>query len=241
MRIYREKDYSLMSQKAAEIVAKQLKKKPGSLLGLATGSSPVGMYQELAAKYRRGELDFGRVKSVNLDEYVGLSATHSQSYRYFMRKNLFSHVNIDPNNTYLPDGTAEDATAECARYDRLLDELGTVDLQVLGLGHNGHIGFNEPGEIFVKNTHVVTLQESTIAANARFFNSADEVPKFAITMGIGAIMRAKRILVLVSGEDKADIVKRAFSGDITPRVPASVLQLHPNVILVGDNAALKKL
>lgn len=241
MRIYREKNYEAMSQTAANIVAAQVKVKPDCLLGLATGSSPVGMYGVLAEKFRRGELDFSKVRSVNLDEYVGLAAWHPQSYRYFMRENLFSHVNIEPSNTHLPDGTATDPEEECRRYDRILEELGRVDLQVLGLGHNGHIGFNEPGDIFEKSTHVVNLQDSTIQANARFFDSFDQVPRRAITMGIASIMRARCILLLVSGESKAEIVKTALTGDITPRVPASVLQLHPNVMVVGDEEALKYL
>ena len=241
MKIYVGKNYEEMSHLAANIIAAQVTLKPDSVLGLATGSSPVGMYKELIARHQAGDLDFSAVKSVNLDEYVGLEPTHDQSYRYFMQDNLFNHVNIDPANTNVPNGMAADPQAECDRYEAVIASMGGVDIQVLGMGHNGHIGFNEPAEAFPLKTNLVDLQESTINANSRFFASRDDVPKQAITMGIGAIMKAKKILVVVSGEGKADIVAKAFAGPVTPHVPASILQLHPDVVLVGDEAALSKL
>lgn len=241
MKIYCMENYEEMSRKAAGIMAAQIIAKPDSVLGLATGSTPIGMYKELIKGYEAGDLDFSEIKSVNLDEYVGLEPTHDQSYRYFMQNNLFNHVNIDDANTNVPQGLAADPAAECERYNQVMRDLGGIDIQVLGMGHNGHIGFNEPDDHFPLETHVVDLQESTINANARFFASADDVPKQAMTMGIGNIMNARRILVVVSGEDKAEIVKKAFTGPVTPYVPASILQLHPDVILVGDKAALSKL
>jgi glucosamine-6-phosphate deaminase len=241
MRIYIAEDYKGMSRKAANIVSAQVILNPASVLGLATGSTPIGMYRQLIDWYNKGDLDFSQVKSVNLDEYVGLSPNHDQSYRYFMQHNLFDHVNIDVANTNVPNGLASDPHAECERYNQVIRDLGGIDIQVLGMGHNGHIGFNEPGEAFELETHVVDLTDNTIDANARFFASRDEVPRQALTMGIKSIMQARQILVVVSGEDKADIVKEAFAGPVTPKVPASILQMHPNVSLVGDRAALSKL
>ncbi len=241
MRVYRAEDYRGMSRRAAAIIAAQVMQKPDCVLGLATGSTPVGAYEQLIEWVKAGDLSFAEVRSVNLDEYLGLTGDHDQSYRYFMQKNLFDHIDILPENTNVPSGTAEDAAAESARYEKLMADLGGIDLQLLGMGHNGHIGFNEPAADFPLNTHVVDLAESTIQANARFFASADEVPRQAMTMGIGSIMKAKKILVAVSGEGKADIVYRAFCGPITPEVPASILQLHGDVTIVGDRAALKKL
>lgn len=240
MQIYRAKDYEDMSKKAANIIASQIVLKPDCVLGLATGSTPVGAYKNLVEKYEQGDLDFSQVTTVNLDEYKGLPRENDQSYYYFMHDNLFDHVNVKPENTHLPDGTKEDSDEECARYEELIRTLGGQDLQLLGLGHNGHIGFNEPDAIFEKATHCVDLQESTIEANKRFFASADDVPKQAYTMGIGTIMQAKKILVVVSGEDKADTVAKAFFGPVTPEVPASILQFHKDVILVADEAALSK-
>lgn len=240
MQIYRAKDYEDMSRKAANIIASQVVLKPDCVLGLATGSTPIGAYKNLVEKYEQGELDFSQVTTVNLDEYKGLPRENDQSYYYFMHDNLFDHVNVKPENTHLPDGTKEDADEECARYEELIRSLGGQDLQLLGLGHNGHIGFNEPDAIFEKATHCVDLQESTIEANKRFFDSVDDVPKQAYTMGIGTIMQAKKILVVVSGEDKADTVAKAFFGPVTPEVPASILQFHKDVILVADEAALSK-
>ncbi len=240
MQIYRAKDYEDMSKKAANIIASQVVLKPDCVLGLATGSTPIGAYKNLVEKYGQGDLDFSQVTTVNLDEYKGLPRENDQSYYYFMHDNLFDHVNVKPENTHLPDGTKEDANEECARYEELIRSLGGQDLQLLGLGHNGHIGFNEPDTVFEKTTHCVDLQESTIEANKRFFASADDVPKQAYTMGIGTIMQAKKILVVVSGEDKADTVAKAFFGPVTPEVPASILQFHKDVILVADEAALSK-
>ena len=241
MRIIATENYEAMSHQAANIVASQITLKPDSVLGLATGSSPIGLYKELIARYEKGDLDFSKIKSVNLDEYVGLATTHDQSYRYFMQDNLFNHVNIDVANTYVPNGMASDPEAECKRYDEVIQSMGGVDIQVLGLGHNGHIGFNEPGDAFELETHVVDLTERTIEANARFFASPDEVPRQALTMGIKTIMQARQILVVVSGEDKADAVKAALTGPVTPKVPASILQMHPNVMLVADKAAMSKM
>ena len=241
MRIYQEADYDAMSRRTAVIIAAEVVRKPDCVLGLATGSTPVGAYRQLAAWNREGLLSFRSVTSVNLDEYRGLGPDHDQSYRYFMDHNLFDHVDIRRDRTHVPDGLAADPEAECRRYDALVAALGGTDLQLLGLGHNGHIGFNEPGEAFVRETHVVDLTERTIEANGRFFAHRDEVPRQALTMGIGAIMAAKRVLVAVSGADKAEAVRRAFAGPITPAVPASILQLHPDVVLVGDAAALSGL
>ena len=241
MRIYVGKNYEEMSRIAANILSAQVTMKPDCVLGLATGSTPIGTYKVLAERCAKGDLDFSQVKSINLDEYVGLSGDHDQSYRYFMNTNLFDHINIDKANTNVPNGLAEDVDAECDRYNQVINTLGPIDIQVLGMGHNGHIGFNEPDDHFPLETHKVDLAQSTIDANARFFASADEVPRQALTMGIKTIMQAKAVLVVVNGEGKAEIVKKAFSGPVTPQVPASILQMHPNVILVGDEAALSQL
>ena len=238
MKIYKAKDYKDMSRKAANIISAQVIMKPNCVLGLATGSTPIGTYDQLVEWYNKGDLDFSEVTTVNLDEYKGLPRTNDQSYYYFMHQHLFDRVNIDPERTNVPNGMEPDAEKECGRYEELIRSLGGVDLQLLGLGHNGHIGFNEPGEAFEKETHCVDLTESTIEANKRFFASADDVPKQAYTMGIKTIMQAKKILIVVNGENKADIVERAFFGPVTPEVPASILQLHNDVTLVGDEAAL---
>ena len=241
MKIYKAKDYKDMSRKAANIISAQVIMKPNCVLGLATGSTPIGTYDQLVEWYNKGDLDFSEVTTVNLDEYKGLPRTNDQSYYYFMHQHLFDRVNIDPERTNVPNGMEPDAERECGRYEELIRSLGGVDLQLLGLGHNGHIGFNEPGEAFEKETHCVDLTESTIEANKRFFASADDVPKQAYTMGIKNIMQAKKILIVVNGESKADIVERAFFGPVTPEVPASILQLHNDVTLVGDEAALAKI
>lgn len=240
MNIIRAKDYQDMSRKAANIISAQIIMKPDCVLGLATGSTPVGTYHQLIEWYEKGDLDFSRVSTVNLDEYRGLAHTDPQSYYYFMQENLFDHVNIDKTATHVPDGTNPDAADACAKHEQIIKSLGGIDLQLLGLGNNGHIGFNEPGAAFEKETHLVDLAESTIRANARFFTSIDEVPKQAYTMGIRTIMQAKKILVVVSGESKADIVSRAFFGPVTPEVPASILQMHPDVTVVCDEAALSQ-
>ena len=238
MRIYRAKDYDDMSRKAANILSAQIIMKPNCVLGLATGSTPIGAYRQLVEWYQKGDLDFSEVRSVNLDEYRGLPREHEQSYYYFMNDNLFSKVNILPENTNIPNGMEMDAEAECARYNALMESLGGVDMQLLGLGHNGHIGFNEPAASFEKMTHCVDLTESTIQANTRFFASEAEVPRQAYTMGIKNIMQAKKILLIVSGADKAAILKETLCGEVTPNVPASILQMHNDVTVVADEAAL---
>lgn len=238
MRIIATKDYTELSRRAANIIAAQVQLKPDCVLGLATGSSPEGAYQELVAKYRSGDLDFSQVKALNLDEYVGLPAAHDQSYAYFMRHHLFDHVNIEPANCNIPNGMAADADAECARYDALIAALGGADLQLLGIGPNGHIGFNEPGDAFVPGTNKIALKASTIDANARFFENREDVPTHAFTMGIGAIMKAKRVLLVASGENKAQAIRDCFFGPIKPQAPGSILQLHPDFTLIADEAAL---
>ena len=230
-----------MSRKAANIISAQVIMKPDCVLGLATGSTPIGLYQQLVAWYEKGDLDFSEVRTVNLDEYKGLSRENDQSYYYFMHHNLFDHVNLPAENSHLPNGMEPDSDKECRRYSELIRSMGGVDLQLLGIGHNGHIGFNEPGDAFDNDVHCVNLTQSTIEANKRFFASADDVPKQAYTMGIKTIMQAKKILIVASGEDKADIVRDAFFGPITPKVPASVLQLHNDVTLVADETALSKI
>ena len=241
MRIIRTKDYEMMSRKAAAVIAAQIVNKPDCVLGLATGSTPIGTYKRLIEMYNMGDIDFEEVKTANLDEYRGLTRDNDQSYYYFMFDNLFKSVNIDIDNTNIPDGTEPDAEKECARYEKVIADLGGVDLQLLGLGHNGHIGFNEPADHFVKTTQCVDLQESTIEANKRFFENKDMVPRQAYTMGIGTIMSAKKILLIVSGEDKADILAKVIEGPVTPVVPASILQMHQDVTVIADEAALSKL
>ena len=240
MKIYKAKDYDELSRKAASIIASQVLMKPDCVLGLATGSTPIGTYKQLIEWYNKGDLDFSSVKSVNLDEYRGLTRDNDQSYYYFMYNNLFKHININMDCTNVPDGTQSDSDKECSRYEDVIKSLGGIDLQLLGLGHNGHIGFNEPDEEFAKTTHCVDLTQSTIEANKRFFASIDEVPKQAYTMGIGTIMKAKKILLVVSGSDKAQILHDVLCGPVTPHVPASVLQLHNDVIVVADEAAMAK-
>ena len=241
MKLIRAKDYADVSLKAANIIASVVTLKPDCVLGLATGSSPVGTYKELIKKYEAGELDFSQVKTVNLDEYVGLSKDHDQSYAYFMRDNRFDHVNIDQTNCNIPSGRTEKPDAECANYDKLIASLGGTDLQLLGMGPNGHIGFNEPAEVFFPATHCVKLADSTIDANARFFATRDDVPKQAYTMGIWGIMQAKKVLMVVNGKNKAQAVKAALTGPVDPKVPASILQLHPDFTMVADEEALSLL
>lgn len=241
MRIYLEADYAAMSRRAANLIAAEVIRRPNCVLGLATGSTPIGTYENLIARNRAGDLSFREVRTVNLDEYKGLAPTHDQSYRYFMQTNLFDHIDILPENTNVPDGLAADADAECARYDALVASLGYADLQLLGLGRNGHIGFNEPDDHFTKETHVVDLTDSTIDANARFFAARDDVPRQALTMGVGCIMAARRVLLIASGADKADALYNAVCGPISPDCPASILQLHGDVVVVGDEAALHRI
>lgn len=238
MKIIRAKDYNDMSRKAANIISAQVIMKPNCVLGLATGSTPIGTYAQLVEWYKKGDLDFSEVTTVNLDEYKGLTKDNEQSYYYFMNDNFFSKVNINLERTFLPDGMEPDSEKACSDYNKVIAGVGGVDLQLLGLGHNGHIGFNEPGMAFEAETHLVDLTESTMKANQRFFASMDDVPRQAYTMGIKTIMQAKKILVVISGEDKAAIVKEAFFGPITPKVQASVLQLHNDVTIVADEAAL---
>lgn len=238
MRIYQAKNYQEMSRKAANIISAQIIMKPDAVLGLATGSTPVGTYQQLIQWYQKGDLDFSEIRSVNLDEYKGLAPDNDQSYAYFMRNNLFDHVNIKPENTNIPNGLETDIALECSRYNNVIQSLGGIDLQLLGIGGNGHIGFNEPSDAFESGTHCVKLTDNTIQANARFFETIDEVPKFAYTMGIKNIMQAKSILLVASGASKADALYRSLFGPITPEVPASILQLHNHVSVVADEEAL---
>ncbi len=238
MRMIRVRDYQQMSSVAADIIFAQLILKPDSVLGLATGGTPVGTYKRLIQKYQEGALDLSEVCTVNLDEYVGLGANDENSYRYFMQKNFFSGVNIDPGNIYIPDGRAKDMAAECERYDNVLQNIGGIDLQLLGVGVNGHIGFNEPADAFTKRTHCVALAESTIHANQRFFAKKEDVPVRAVTVGILDIVQAGKVLMIASGREKAKAIAEAFFGPMTPRVPASILQLHKDVTLVADEDAL---
>ncbi len=231
MRFIEVENYEKMSELAAKIIGAQVLLKPHCVLGLATGSSPIGTYERLTAACRAGLLDFSTVRTVNLDEYCGLKGDDPQSYRYFMDHNLFDRVNIHKENTFLPDGAAADMEAECARYEALVESLGYADLQLLGIGHNGHIGFNEPTDCFPQSVHQVKLTESTVKANSRLFDKIEDVPTHAVTMGIGTIMKAGRIL-LIAGPEKKDIVERSMYGDVTPQVPASVLQLHPDVTVI---------
>lgn len=233
MRLIKAKDYGELSQAAANIIAAQITLKPESVLGLATGSTPLGAYKNLIEKNKNKDVDFSQITTVNLDEYCGLTPDNEQSYRRFMDNNLFNRVNVNKGKTNVPDGTAKDPAAESERYDKLIEELGGIDLQLLGLGHNGHIGFNEPAPEFVKPTHAVELAETTIDANMRFFKNRDEVPQKAITMGIGAIMNARKVLLIVSGKDKAEILEKVLYGPITPNVPASILQLHNDLIVIS--------
>lgn len=227
-----------MSRMVANIFFAQIIEKPDSVLGLATGSSVLGLYAELVESYNTGDLDFSEVRTFNLDEYAGLGGENSRSYRYYMDTNLFDHVNIKKENTHLPDGLAKDMKAECERYNGLLEEFDGADVQLLGLGENGHIGFNEPGDVFLRNTHVVDLNESTIKANSRFFADEKDVPKQAVTMGIKNIMQAEKIVLCVSGRQKSKILREVLFGEITPRIPGSILQLHPELIVVADEEAL---
>lgn len=240
MRIIRTKNYDEMSRKAAAIIAAQVIHKPNCVLGLATGGTPVGTYKNLVEWYKSGDLDFSEVSTVNLDEYRGLPREHRESYWSFMHRNLFDHVNIPQDRINLPDGTNMDADAECKRYDAVIASMGGVDLQLLGIGHDGHIGFNEPCSEFPKMTHEVQLTEMTREANKRFFDSIDEVPTAAFTMGIGTVMAAKKIVMVITGADKAEILNKVFFGPVTPEVPGSILQFHPDVTLICDEAAASK-
>lgn len=225
------KDYEAMSRMASNLIYSQVLAKPNSVLGFATGSTPLGTYKYLIEQVNQNGMDFSQVTSFNLDEYCTLPADNPQSYTYYMQENLFDK--LSPGTIHLPDGMASDIDGECQRYETLIQDCGGIDLQLLGIGHNGHIGFNEPAECYSKVTHKTPLTKSTIEANSRFFNSQEEVPQLAITMGIGTIMRAKRVILIVSGEEKADILRQTIEGPITPQVPASILQLHPDVIVIS--------
>lgn len=232
MKFIKVDTYDKLSRQAANIISAQVIMKPNSVLGLATGSSPVGIYRQLIDWYNKGDIDFSQTVSINLDEYVGLTEKDEQSYRFFMQENFFDHINIRRENTFVPNGCAADLEKECAEYDARVERFGGIDLQLLGIGLDGHIGFNEPGDSFVKNTHVVDLHESTIKANARFFANENEVPRQAVTMGMVSIMQAKKILLIANGPAKKEVLERAFSGSITPALPASILQLHPNITVI---------
>ena len=238
MKIIHAKDYEDMSRKAANIISAQVILKPDCVLGLATGSTPIGAYHQLIKWYEKGDIDFSQVHTYNLDEYRGLSHDDVQSYHYFMRDNHIDHINIDPANTHVPDGSNLDAEAACAEYDRIVAAAGYPDLQLLGIGHNGHIGFNEPDDHFSAGTHCVDLTESTIQANSRLFEKEEDVPRQAYTMGTQTIMYARMILVVANGEKKAQAVRDMCYGPVTPSCPASILQLHTNCVLVADEAAL---
>ena len=232
MKLIRVNSYEELSRKAADLIAAQILLKPDCVLGLATGSTPIGTYQNLVQKYQAGDLDFSQVTTFNLDEYLGLTGDHPQSYRYFMQSNLFDHVNLRPQCTHVPDGCAEDPAAYGAAYDQAILDHGGIDLQLLGIGNNGHIAFNEPGDCFIRETHTVELKQSTIEANKRFFNSIDEVPTRAITLGIGSIMQAKKVLLIADGPAKKEAIEKSFFGPICPEVPAPVLQLHPDLTVI---------
>ena len=229
MKLIETATYEKLSRSAANLISAQVILKPDSVVGLATGSSPLGTYRQLIDWYKKGDVDFDKVISINLDEYVGLSAKDEQSYRRFMNENFFDHINIRQENTFVPDGCAKNLDAACKAYDAHIEAVGGIDLQLLGIGLDGHIGFNEPDDVFVKNTHVVTLDPSTIKANARFFENEEQVPRRAITMGMVSIMQAKKIVLIANGAAKRDILEKAFFGPITPRIPASILQLHPDI------------
>lgn len=241
MKIIVTKDYEEMSKRAADVIFAQVLMKEDSVLGLATGSSPEGLYKCLVKRYEKGRIDFSGVTTINLDEYQGLSHDNEQSYWYFMNKHFHSHVNVKPENIHVPDGSNMDAGKACREYDEIIERVGGIDLQLLGLGPDGHIGFNEPADSFAAGTHCVKLEESTIEANKRFFNSKDEVPRKAYTMGVGTIMKAKKVLMVVSGKGKAGIVKESFFGPVKPQVPASILQMHPDFTLVLDEDAAKEI
>ena len=238
MRIYRAKDYDDMSRKAANILSAQVIMKPDCVLGLATGSTPIGTYKQLIEWYNKGDLDFSEVTTVNLDEYRGLPRENDQSYYYFMHENLFNHINLQKGRSFLPDGTEPDSEKACSNYNAIIRQVGGIDLQLLGIGRNGHIGFNEPDDHFSLETHCVDLTPSTINANKRFFEKEEDVPRQAYTMGIKTIMQAKKVLLVASGEDKAKAIYDSFYGPVTPSVPASILQYHKNVYVVADEAAL---
>lgn len=232
MKIINVKTYKELSKLAANIISAQIILKPNSVLGLATGSTPIGIYKELINKNKNGDIDFSQIKTINLDEYIGLSENDKQRYRYFMNQNLFDHINIDKNNTHVPSGMNKNLQEETKIYDNRVKDFGDIDLQLLGIGVDGHIGFNEPDDCFTKETHIVKLDSSTIQANSRFFENKEDVPKYAITLGMGGIMSAKKIILVANGQNKKEILEKAISGKITPQIPASILQLHKDVIVI---------
>ncbi|HDK7159577.1 glucosamine-6-phosphate deaminase [Clostridium botulinum] len=241
MRIIVVDNYEEMSKKAAAMVASQVILKPDSVIGLATGDTPIGMYKEIINIYKNQKMDFSKVRTFNLDEYYGLNRENPQSYYYYMINNLFNHVNIDKNNINIPNGMADKIEIECKEYERKIDKAGGIDLQILGIGVNGHIGFNEPDTSFESETHLVNLDEKTIESNSRFFSSKDQVPTKAISMGIRTIMHSKKIILLACGQNKADAIFKAIEGKITPNIPASILQLHKDVVVIVDRKAASKL
>jgi len=241
VKVIKVKDYNELSSKAAQLITEQIIKKKNSVLGLATGSTPIGVYQELIGKFQKGELDFSEVITFNLDEYYGLSPEHPQSYYFFMWDIFFKHINIKKENVHLLNGVTENVDKECKQYEDLIKKNGGIDLQILGIGDNGHIGFNEPDVSLNTKTHLVNLTAKTIKANSRFFNDVQEVPRQAITMGIGTIMRARKIILLASGKRKAKVIERTINGPINTKVPASVLQLHNDVTIVVDQKAASQL
>lgn len=241
MRIIKAKNYEEISRRTANLILAQINLKPDCVLGLATGSSPVGTYEKMVEAYRQGDVDFSQVTTINLDEYRGIPKEHEQSYWRFMHENLFHHVNVKEEHIFVPDGENPDSDDACSKYDEIIAKSGGIDLQLLGIGLDGHIGFNEPDSSFPADTHCADLTESTIEANKRFFNSKEEVPRQAYTMGIKPIMQAKKVVMIVSGRNKAEILKKAFLGPITPEVPASILQLHPDFILIADEDALSEM
>ncbi|MCX5749688.1 MAG: glucosamine-6-phosphate deaminase [Candidatus Saganbacteria bacterium] len=241
MRVIITKDYDEMSRKAAEFIVKELKNKPDSILCLATGTTPVSTYKELVRLYKDKKVDFSKVSTFNLDEYYGLADDHPQSYHYFMNEHLFRHINLKKSNSMIPDGKVKDIEKYCFHYEWEIKQKGGIDLQLLGLGRDGHVGFNEPGSSLGSRTRLKTLTEETVEDNSRFFKKKDEVPRYVLTMGIGTIMEAKKILLLVSGENKAGVLQKVVEGPITSMVPASALQMHRNVILIADEAAASRL
>lgn len=240
MKIIIKESYEDLSKEAARVIKREMQKKPNLVLGLATGSTPIGLYKELIRRHKEG-LSFSQITTFNLDEYFGLDSSHSQSYHFYMQKNLFDHIDIKPKNIHIPDGTVKDVKRYCAEYEEIIKRVGGIDLQILGIGSNGHIGFNEPGSLFTSRTHLTKLTESTIKDNARFFEKKEDVPRFAITMGIQTILEAKEIILLASGQNKADAVAKSIEGQITSQVPASILQKHPNSIFILDKAAASQL
>ncbi|CDI50847.1 glucosamine-6-phosphate deaminase [Clostridium tetani] len=239
MKVLIKDNYDELSEVAALEILELIDKKPDCVLGLATGSTPVGTYEKLIEYYKKGKVDFSKVTAFNLDEYRGLNGEHPQSYKFFMNNTLFNHINIDKKNTFILDGLSNDIEKECIEYDKKINNKGGIDLQILGIGGNGHIGFNEPSEELSISTHLTKLKAKTIKDNSRFFNSKEEVPTEAMTMGMGSIMRARKIILLINGEAKAEIVKKLINGNVTTKVPASLLHLHPNCTVILDKEAAK--